>query len=196
MDPEVTLLQSSTSQGRGDTLSPDQDTNNPEPDQQHRTALDSDTHTLPAHTAVDDEKPRSGSEAGALPAAGATATGASQGADASFLDHLFCCPVTKVHLLRPPAAAVASDIALLSFSETVCLGNVVFNPMSQRHATVSVATGKAFCHKEALTTTSRNIAAFSEDHILIINCLPQTMIVIFRCLRCMHAGNDGSRDCS
>ena len=48
------------------------------------------------HTALDDQVPTPGAAAGGLPAGGATATDASIGADAEFLDQLFCCPITKV----------------------------------------------------------------------------------------------------
>ena len=115
------------------------------PDQQHAslpaqlhcmTVQGSVTHTLPVHVAMDEQEPPSAAAAaGGTPAGNAAAVTASQRDDASFLDQLFCCPITKVlsssypsvsipipyfsppsppHLLLPPHPAVPPCLSPLS----------------------------------------------------------------------------------
>ena len=85
------LLQSNSSGSRGDDLSPDHAPNPFQPDMQHTAA-----HESAGHITLDEQVSTSGRPAAGTPSASAAAAGASPGADARFLDQLFCCPITKV----------------------------------------------------------------------------------------------------
>ena len=84
--------------------SPDQDTPGLQSQLQNKAAHNSVVHSStpedPVHVALEEPRPAS---AGSLPAVGAaSAPDISRGADASFLDQLLSCPITKVILSRRP----------------------------------------------------------------------------------------------
>ena len=95
-----TLLQSNSLESRGDDLSPDEDPDSCQPDSQHRAAHDSAVPIQP-DTTLNEQVSTSGRPAAGMPIASAAAADAFPGADARFLDQLFCCPITKVLPPRP-----------------------------------------------------------------------------------------------
>ena len=93
VEPMATLHQS---RPPGSTaVSPDEHTAGLQTQLQHVSVHNSDMHTLPAPALLDEEASISGA-ADAL-----SAIDTSRGADESFLDQLFCCPITKVPSLSP-----------------------------------------------------------------------------------------------
>ena len=100
-DPKATLLQSSPSKSGGEDFLRDQAPNPFQSDMQHRTAQDSAVPVQPVHTALGEQKSTSHRSASGVPAASAAAVDAFPGAHATFLDQLFCCPITKVLPPRP-----------------------------------------------------------------------------------------------
>lgn len=77
---------------------------------QSQLAHVSAVHTsTPAHVALDEPRPTSDALTdGGLPAVAASALDTSRGADANFLDQLFCCPITKVTCMMLPAQPSSS----------------------------------------------------------------------------------------
>ena len=104
VEPTAAQHHSSPSSSIGHIVPPDQDAVGVQTQLQHMTVHDSVMHTLPVNVALDEQESTSAAAAAAAAAAGgapagnAAAVGASQGDVASFLDQLFCCPITKVPL--------------------------------------------------------------------------------------------------
>ena len=94
--PKASLLKSTPSERRSEDLSPDQAPDSSQPDSQHRAVHETAVNIRPAHTALHEQVSTSDRPAGGMPAASPAAVEASPGADARFLDQLFCCPITKV----------------------------------------------------------------------------------------------------
>ena len=91
---KATLKQSSLS-GRGREMPPDQDASGLQMQLQHMTVLDCAMPTL--HDAHDKQELASASADVDDSAGNAMADDNSPASNASFLDQLFCCPITKVH---------------------------------------------------------------------------------------------------
>ena len=93
---------------------PDKDNAGQQVQLQHRTAQDSAAHPLFAAAAQVEQVSSSAATPDGLHAGDAAAADASRGADASFLDQLFCCPITKVPSTRPPLECfpIRSDLCL------------------------------------------------------------------------------------
>lgn len=72
-----------------------------QPDPQHIAAHETAVNMQSVHIALDEQVSSSDRPADGMPAASPAAVDASPGADARFLDQLFCCPITKVLPLRP-----------------------------------------------------------------------------------------------
>lgn len=100
----ATVPQSSPSASRGGGSLSDQDTVGPQSQLQHKIAQDSAVYALPDQATLDEPRVASAAVAVGSPSTGAAAVEASQGADATFLDQLFCCPLTKVKLAQPPGS--------------------------------------------------------------------------------------------
>ena len=94
----ATLRQGSPSASRGNEALSDQDAADLQTQLQQETAQDSAVHALPDRAVLDEPRSASAAVAGGSPAGSSAAVNAPQGADASFLDQLFCCPITKVML--------------------------------------------------------------------------------------------------
>ncbi|KAL3163244.1 hypothetical protein ABBQ32_009644 [Trebouxia sp. C0010 RCD-2024] len=100
----ATVPQSSPSASRGGGSLSDQDTVGPQSQLQHKIAQDSAVYALPDQATLDEPRVASAAVAVGSPSTGAAAVEASQGADATFLDQLFCCPLTKVAMVDPVIA--------------------------------------------------------------------------------------------
>ena len=96
VDPITTLHHISLSGSTSHGMPPDQDTAGLQAQLQQLTLHDSAMQTLPVHAVLDEEVATSAAADGGLPAGGAAAGVTPQGGHASFLDQLFCCPITKV----------------------------------------------------------------------------------------------------
>ena len=112
MGPLATLHQSSPSERSSHGLSPDQDTASLQSQLQHMAVNDPAMLTLPVDTVLDEQVSASAAVVGGLHAGETAAVDASHGADARFLDQLFCCLITKVLPLGPQAPVVACDTHL------------------------------------------------------------------------------------
>lgn len=99
LEQTVTLAHSSPAASTGGGSSSDQDAVDLQSQLQHTAAQDTAVHNPLEHVALDELRSASGAMIGSP--AGSTssaAVDASRGADAIFLDQLFCCPITKVIL--------------------------------------------------------------------------------------------------
>lgn len=94
------LPHSSPSASSGSTS--DQDAASLQSQLQQNPAQSSAGHTLPVHVALDEPRLASTAVAGGSSAGSSAAIDAPRGADATFLDQLFCCPITKVTLPTTP----------------------------------------------------------------------------------------------
>lgn len=96
------LPHSSPSASRGSGSTSDQDAASLQSQLQQNPAQSSAGHTLPVHVALDEPRLASTAVAGGSSAGSSAAIDAPRGADATFLDQLFCCPITKVTLPTTP----------------------------------------------------------------------------------------------
>ena len=122
VEPEAALQLSSTLDGTGHGVPPEQDTAGLHAQLHSMTVHDSAKHTLPLHAALDEQESTPAAAAAAAaqaPEGNAAAVDASQGDDATFLDQLFCCPITKVlspsyylHPYPPPTLPTHSLVSL------------------------------------------------------------------------------------
>ena len=119
VEPEAALQLSSTLDGTGHGVPPEQDTAGLHAQLHSVTVHDSAKHTLPLHAALDEQESTPAAAAAQAPEGNAAAVDASQGDDATFLDQLFCCPITKVlspsyylHLYPPPTLPTHSLVSL------------------------------------------------------------------------------------
>ena len=121
VEPEAAMQLSSTLHGTGHGVPSEQDTAGLHAQLHSMTVHDSAKHTLPLHAALDEQEstPAPAAAAAQAPEGNAAAVDASQGDDATFLDQLFCCPITKVlspayylHPHQPPTLPTHSLVSL------------------------------------------------------------------------------------
>ena len=90
------LHYSSSSGSTSHAVPPDQDTAGLQTQLQQLAVHDSAMHALPVRAVLEEEVATSASAGGGFHAGTAQAYGVAQGGNASFLDQLFCCPITQV----------------------------------------------------------------------------------------------------
>lgn len=100
----ATQPQSSPSESRGGGLLSDQNAVGLQSPLQHTMAQDSDVHAVADQAMLDEPRVTSAAVAVRSPSTSSAAVEASRGADVTFLDQLFCCPITKVTLPQLPGA--------------------------------------------------------------------------------------------
>ncbi|KAL3142061.1 hypothetical protein ABBQ32_004689 [Trebouxia sp. C0010 RCD-2024] len=103
-EPTATLHhQAGSLESSANGSTPDRDSPDQQLQLQHRTAQGSTAHASSVATALIEQGSSSAAATDGL-CNGAAAVDASRGADAIFLDQLFCCPITKVAMVDPVIA--------------------------------------------------------------------------------------------